>query len=363
MRQDPSLLRRLRAGEPTGRQALARLLDAGLWTAALGSGAVALSNLAGIQGGFLVSTVQTLLPLTLVGAAVVLMAAGGLRRWALAAVSAVAVAAHLALVLPALGSAPPGAASEGDATRMRVFSANLRFDNSDIGPIAGEILRSDADVVALQEVTEAHLAAMTAAGVLDSYPHSLLDPQPGAFGSAILSRTPLTDARVEDLAGVPLARATLMIGGRPVELLNVHTMAPIGEARVADRDRQLDALARSVGARAGGNSATPRIVVGDFNASRWHPAFRRLLGSGLHDAHEQTGRGLARSWPNESLVPAFALLDHVLLTPTVSAVAVREGAGEGSDHRPVVADLRVRWQLPAPTGAATAGRSFSPEAG
>ena len=310
-----------------------------LWLAAVGLGALALSNLAGIQGGFILSTAQTLVPVTLAAAVVVLVFAGGLRRWALTAVAATAVAGHLALVLPALRPVPPHAGpSASEGARLRVFSANLRFDNPDIRPISHEILGADADVVALQEVTDAHLASLRSEGVLGAYPHALLNPLPGVSGSATLSRTPLTDARIEDLAGVPLARATLMIGGQPVELSNIHTMAPIGEARLAERDRQLDALARQVD-RSGGVEA--RIVVGDFNASRWHPAFRRLLGSGLHDAHEQVGRGLARSWPNESVLPAFALLDHVLLSPEVRAVAVREGAGTGSDHRPVVADLRL----------------------
>ena len=43
----------------------------------------------------------------------------------------------------------------------------------------------------------------------------------------------------------------------------------------------------------------PTIVVGDFNASRWHPPFRRLLRRGLRDSHEWLGHGFSTSWPND----------------------------------------------------------------
>jgi len=329
------------------RAGVVRLSVAGLWVAALALGALVGSNLAGMQGGFVVNTAQTLVPLTLVAAGLVTLAAAMMRHWALATVAGVVVVGHLVLVMPALGPAStPVSGAEVETGRLRVFSANLHFANPDVGPIAREIVGSDANVVALQEVTETHLASLRAAGVVDMYPHTLLDPRSGGFGSAILSKTPVTDARVVDLAGVPMSRATLLVGDRPVELFNVHTMAPVGTQRLAARDRQLDALAlmsRADSAGPDGDDPRAHIVVGDFNASRWHPAFRRLLDlGGLHDAHEQAGRGLARTWPNESLLPRFALLDHVLLSPTVSAVAVREATGEGSDHRPVVADLRVR---------------------
>jgi endonuclease/exonuclease/phosphatase family metal-dependent hydrolase len=32
-------------------------------------------------------------------------------------------------------------------------------------------------------------------------------------------------------------------------------------------------------------------------------------------------------------------LDHVLVSPGVAVQAIRDGVGQGSDHRPVIADL------------------------
>jgi endonuclease/exonuclease/phosphatase family metal-dependent hydrolase len=41
-------------------------------------------------------------------------------------------------------------------------------------------------------------------------------------------------------------------------------------------------------------------------------------------------------------VPAFAHLDHVLISPELAVGAVRDHAVVGSDHRAVVAELALR---------------------
>ena len=85
----------------------------------------------------------------------------------------------------------------------------------------------------------------------------------------------------------------------------------------------------------------PRLVVGDFNASPYNRWFHQLLDLGLRDAHESVGRPLATTWPNgRHLVPPLAL-DHLFADPPLVALHVREGRGEGSDHRPIVVDLAV----------------------
>ena len=84
------------------------------------------------------------------------------------------------------------------------------------------------------------------------------------------------------------------------------------------------------------------VVLGDFNADRDHAAFRRLLSIGLRDAHDERGRGLARTWPTR--LPLLQL-DHVLVRDgrggRLVAEDVREVVVPGSDHRAVVADLAV----------------------
>ena len=82
------------------------------------------------------------------------------------------------------------------------------------------------------------------------------------------------------------------------------------------------------------------MTAGDFNATRYHPSFRRLLSDGMRDAHERRGRGWAATWPrNRRLLPPLMRLDHVLVSHGVEVRSIREGLGRGSDHRPIIADL------------------------
>lgn len=103
----------------------------------------------------------------------------------------------------------------------------------------------------------------------------------------------------------------MLVGGRRLRLYAVHTVAPLGP----DRDRwrrQLAWLARAVG-----GERDPVVVAGDLNATHWHRGLSRLLR-----------------------------LDHVLVSPQVGVRAVWEGAGPGSDHLPVLADLAMSDRRP-----------------
>ena len=80
--------------------------------------------------------------------------------------------------------------------------------------------------------------------------------------------------------------------------------------------------------------ATPRMLVGDFNAGYWHPAFRELLDDGWHDATQVTHRGFSASWPNDwFVVPPFVRLDHVLVNERLVVLDTHDVDVPGSDHQ------------------------------
>ena len=86
-------------------------------------------------------------------------------------------------------------------------------------------------------------------------------------------------------------------------------------------------------ARIGSDATSPTLVVGDFNASYWHPDFRELLDAGLVDAHIAHGKGFSASWPTDKIVPAFVRLDHALTTDGLVSTDVADFEIPGSDHR------------------------------
>jgi len=75
------------------------------------------------------------------------------------------------------------------------------------------------------------------------------------------------------------------------------------------------------------------VVIGDLNATCWHPTVRAILGSGYSDALIAAGRSFAASWPIGSVVPPLAQLDHALLGPGLAVGDAANFPIPGSDHR------------------------------
>jgi len=158
----------------------------------------------------------------------------------------------------------------------------------------------------------------------------------GGRGVDLWSRLPMKDIGTLSLESVrePAIQATLLASGHPLRLFAVHTSWPVDPASAARRNRQLVLLAEH--ARA---TKLPLVAVGDFNISPFSPHFRRLLTDGnLRSAAD--GFGWQPTWPT-FLPPAGIQIDHGFVSPAVSVQSFRRGAGNGSDHLPIVMDLML----------------------
>ncbi|MCB9670254.1 MAG: endonuclease/exonuclease/phosphatase family protein [Alphaproteobacteria bacterium] len=231
----------------------------------------------------------------------------------------------VAVLLPALRGHGPHIAPEGEP--LRVVTANVLMVNDAYDDVLAELVAADPDVIVLQEVSHGWGAAL-AGPVLDDWPYRRVIPQEGSFGIAVLSRVP---ARFEtvDLLGVPAVRAVLDDG---TTVLGVHTLPPRNAEYAPLWHAQMGLLAE----------LDADVVAGDLNATRHHPSYRRLLATGMRDAHAEVGRASASTWPNGVFPVPPMRLDHVLVGPGLGVVGVRELPAHGSDHAPVVADLVVR---------------------
>ncbi|MCW2681035.1 MAG: hypothetical protein JWM62_2436 [Frankiales bacterium] len=285
----------------------------------------------GLERGSALAMLVGALPLTLLPAYAVLALAATLRRRLLAAGAAVLVLAHLLVFAPALGAdaLPPGAEQ---APRLRVVTANLYVLNPDPAAAARALRALRPDVLVVPELSAAGLAGLRESGLLDDLPFAvtlLLDTRQETVG--LLSRLPLLDVTTRESAGRELPRATVRVGGTDVRLLTAHPYPPLSV--FADLWRaSLEDLRAEVEDVDG-----PLVVAGDLNADRDHALFRDLLDTGLRDAHDARGRGLARTWPASA---PFLHLDHVLVRGPV-VLDVREARIPGSDHLAVVADLAL----------------------
>lgn len=306
-----------------------------LWLLAGGLAALVAVRVVGAERGSGLALLLGALPLALLPSYVVLALAAALRRRALTALAAALVAAHLLVVAPALGAAPLPEDAAG-APSLRVVTANLYVVNPDPEG-AGRVLRTlEPDVLVVPELSAGGLAGLRASGLLDDLPHSVLDLGPRQESVGLFSRSPLQDVTRRAGAGRLLPRATVTVAGAQVRVVTAHPLPPVSGFESLWR-RSLADLATDVDA-----VDLPLVVAGDLNADRDHAPFRALLRTGLRDAHDERGRGLARTWPSST---PLLHLDHVLVRDGTGADLEVQQVAEvelpGSDHLAVVADLAV----------------------
>ncbi|MEU6002684.1 endonuclease/exonuclease/phosphatase family protein [Streptomyces sp. NPDC047197] len=220
------------------------------------------------------------------------------------------------------------------APQLRVATLNSHVGGEDARALVRLVESERIDVLAVQELTSAGIAALAEAGLDKVLPHQELQPQ---HDSSLYSRLPLTrGGPLEADTAWPQTTAEVTVGGRTVRLVAVHTYYPLGDAQRWTRDMTaLTAVAR--------DSGPDTVFLGDFNATVDHAPMRDLLTSGgLTDTHAELGEGWARTWPaNKSLLPPLVHLDHVVHGSGLAGLSVGERTVPGTDHRAVVATLAL----------------------
>lgn len=265
-------------------------------------------------------------------------------RHILAAVCLAPIAAHLVWLSPDLAGPAPQLAGAAEAPRLRVVSTNVVADNDQLAELLAEIACARPDVLLIQEYHDEVGQELRRSGLAAKLPHQFISPERGWGGSAVFSKYPLENLRYEHFGYAPLMQFDLTIDGAAIHLYQIHPFAPArdGMRRMTNEfwDRVRPVLAAD---------QRPFAIIGDFNATTHSIHLARLREMGLRSAHQDRGRGLATTWPNGKIpfVPPIRI-DHAFLSPQVACLKIREGAGAGSDHRPLILDLSL------PTGAAAA---------
>ena len=226
-----------------------------------------------------------------------------------------------------------------------VLSWNTLGDAPGAETIAGLALEVEADVVVLPE-TSAETAGIVAAILTgEGRPmqelHLSLDEISKARTTSLLISADLGEYRREDSAGTTETLPSVLavpVDGTGPRIVAAHPVAPVPGEMAAWR-QGLQWLAD----RCAGQNV---ILAGDLNSTLDHYTGLGTDGGDLgrcHDAARATGDAAVGTWP--AILPQLigAPIDHVMATPDWEIVGFRViGAqdGAGSDHRPVVAQLR-----------------------
>ncbi|MBO4269866.1 endonuclease/exonuclease/phosphatase family protein [Microbispora triticiradicis] len=298
----------------------------------------AVARLAGLDAAGAGVALMTGTPYVAAASTVAVLAALAGRRRAVIVTAVATTAALAAVVLPrTIGTAPTAASATGPV--LRILTANLFYGVGDAEAVVGLVRRLDPDVLTTQELTPAAVEALDDAGLGRLLPYRHLEDAPGASGSGVYSRHPLTrlpDFAPEGSHHMPRARIALP-SGPPVEIVDVHTLSPVV--------RDVALWAADLAALPSAAPGVVRVLAGDFNASLDHAALRAVLARGYVDAAGATGNGLAATWPANRRFPPLITIDHVLYDRRAVAVDTGVHAVPGSDHRAFFAEIRLPGRL------------------
>lgn len=302
---------------------LARAIELVGWLATASAGLLLLTQAVGWNGSKLLATLHALTPFLLAVTVPVAGIASWRHRHELALTASFIGLGALLLASP-LVFTPSRPAPDLDGTEVSVAAVNLLFSNQVVPDAADELLARDADVILFSEYTAEHQSVLRAHPIAASYPHKIERDGLYAGGIALWSKYPIDEGRRP--ATINYTLDILMEGpDGPIRIFGVHPPTPIFtfDGWIADLETFGDL----------GSAATePTLIIGDFNASYWHPVFRDVLRRGLSDAHTAHGQGFSSSWPTDEFFPAFVRLDHALTGNGLVSTSIQDFTVPGSDH-------------------------------
>ncbi len=208
---------------------------------------------------------------------------------------------------------------------------NVHQANSSFAGTMAVARASGADLLSVQEV-DARWETALVEGLTDLYPYHVAQAADDNYGIALFSRSPLEDAAVFDLSGLPAIRATVQVNKLDVQVFAVHLRSPESGSDLKQRNSQWAALADLVN-----NTFGAVMVVGDLNTVPWDDAAKRF---NTVTSMAWGPRPLAPTWPSIaglSLIP----LDHILASPGLCIHDPRTFLIPGSDHRGLSASIAL----------------------
>lgn len=268
-----------------------------------------------------------------------------LRGLLTAAVGVVAVGLVGALATPV--PTPGRTLADGDAVRLAAYNVHGGYDlrgRLDLPALVEAIRDTGADIVVLNEVDRGWLLGgghdllrllHEATGMEATFAPAADD----VWGNAVLSRVPLRDVRTVPLPGGGAAMrrsyvsAVADVPGGELAIVGTHLHHVTADGSI--RAAQARALAAEVARLT--SRGLPVAVLGDLNAPFDSPDLLPLA-----DLLDAVPGG-------EPTFPADApqvRLDHILVTPGVTAIAPAIGTSTASDHLPVAVTVTL------PDGAA-----------
>ncbi|WP_188546040.1 endonuclease/exonuclease/phosphatase family protein [Rhodococcoides trifolii] len=271
-------------------------------------------------------------PILLVVAAIGTVVLAAVRQWVLVIVGAIVI------VIGAVTQAPlfvENSSAGADGRSVRLMQANLMLGKADASALVAMVRDRNIDILTVEELTDEAVEGLREAGLEDVLLHQFLAPFTLGGGTGIYSRFPVSDGR--NLDGYILGNlvADLDVGAsQPLTLFAVHPIAPFPRS-----SEWMSEMTRLRGDAAAVGDGTV-VLSGDFNSTYSHRKFRDFFDDGFTDAADWLGAGIIPTYPTDMAYPPVVAIDHVL-TKNADATSIESFHIAGSDHRGLVADIRL----------------------
>jgi endonuclease/exonuclease/phosphatase (EEP) superfamily protein YafD len=228
------------------------------------------------------------------------------------------------------------AVADDSEKAIRIFFANVRMANIEHDAMLQEIAEANPDIIVLVEFSWVWHEPFRRSRLIAQYPFGSGLDQALNGSVSIFSKLPITSDTLEPIVGSCIETVTIPVGSQTLRLVGLHSPRPVP---IESENYGLfwhEALPLLAG------TERPLVIVGDFNATQYSRVYQQLKASGLRSAHEDRGRGYAVTWPNgDNLVPPIRI-DQAFLSPEIECLDIAEGRGQGSDHKPLILDVRLR---------------------
>jgi endonuclease/exonuclease/phosphatase (EEP) superfamily protein YafD len=269
-------------------------------------------------------------------------------RW-LGLLGLLAFAWNIGTVWPYLPLGSP-APVEAEGTTLKVVSANVWYRNDGYAAAIQYLQSTDADVIALIEVTPQWLTALQPLYAKYPYRIDCMQGMPPCE-MLLMSKHPFGRAyagRIDGRSPV-IIWGEIDFGGRPVTIAATHLSWPmraaVGSARIiagSALQPSLDDAYPLVQSEQAANLAQylqslgpDLVLMGDFNSVPWSRTQATLrAATGLENAGP-----MVPTWP--SWQPAWSRLpiDQIMTRGALRRLSFESGSFIGSDHLPVEAEI------------------------
>lgn len=230
-------------------------------------------------------------------------------------------------------------AEDNNSKPLKVVSANIWYKNKQTEEIQKFLENENADIVMLTEFTNDHFIALQ--DYFDkNYDYQSMKIEDLSFpytGKVVFSRYPLRDIKDSNHTFDELfLENNVDIDGNSVELVMVHTTAPVNENYFSSRNAQLEYFQSEIITNLGNKA----LITGDFNISPWSPRFlemdRQLNSFEMNRVHTNE---FDYTWKYHNNGFFKSHIDHTYTSEGLSATSFEYKEFPGSDHKAQVFTL------------------------